>query len=110
MDSGWLVRDGTVLSALEIAMTRKERRRGLVGRDGIDTALLIPATRWVHTFGMRFAIDVVHIDGEGRVVAVTTMSRRRLGRPVLRARSVVETAAGTAARWGLATGDVLEVR
>jgi uncharacterized protein len=32
-------------------------------------ALLIPGCRSVHTFGMRFAIEVVFLDSEGRVLA-----------------------------------------
>ena len=55
---GWLLRDGEVLASLEVADTRAARRRGLLGRDGIDGALLLAPARSVHTFGMRFPIDV----------------------------------------------------
>jgi uncharacterized membrane protein (UPF0127 family) len=41
------------------------RRRAPPGR-----ALLLPRCRSVHTFGMRFPLDLVWLDREGRVIAV----------------------------------------
>lgn len=109
-DGHWLVREDRVLATLEVAATRRERRRGLIGRRGIDGALLLRPARSVHTFGMSFAIDVAHLDGEGRVLRVTTMRPNRLGAFVLRSRAVVETEAGALARWGVAKNDLLEIR
>jgi uncharacterized membrane protein (UPF0127 family) len=58
-----------------------------------DQALLIPRCRSVHTFGMRFAIDVVFLGADGHVVRVA----RRVppGRVVgcRQATTVIETAA-----------------
>ncbi len=105
----WLLRDGKVLASLEVASTRPERRRGLLGRDGIEGALLIERTRSVHTLGMRFPIDVAHLDSEGRVLRVTTMKSHRIGWPVPGARRVVEAEAGAFRRWDLKTGQVLEI-
>ena len=48
----------------------------LLDRDRAGPGLLIPRCRSVHTFGMRFAIDVVFLDRDGAVV-----SRRRAVRP-----------------------------
>ena len=58
----------TVASAVEIADTSATRRRGLLGRDGLDpsAALIIVPCSSVHTFFMRFAIDVVFVDRGGR--------------------------------------------
>ena len=106
----WLLRDDRVLASLEIASTRRDRRRGLLGRDGIEGALLIERTRSVHTLGMRFPIDVAHLDADGRVLRTCTMPRHRLGLPVLRACRVLEAEAGCFARWDLAPGQVLEIR
>ena len=94
--------------SIEVASTRRSRRRGLLGRDGIDGALLLTPARAVHTFGMRFDLDVAYLDADGRVVGLARMPRNRLGRPRLRARSVLEAEAGTFARWGLRVGDVVE--
>jgi uncharacterized protein len=110
MTTGWLVSDGRVLASLEVASARSDRRRGLLGRDGIDGALLLERVRWVHTIGMRFPIDVAYLDAEGNVLKAVRMGRHRIGMPVPKARSVVEAEAGAFARWGLHVGDRLEVR
>lgn len=106
----WLLRDGEVLASLELAPTRRARARGLLGRDGIDGALMLSPSRAVHTLGMRFAIDVAYLDGELRVLRVVTMPRYRLSLPTWRARSVIEAEAGSFARWNLRPGDQLEVK
>lgn len=105
---GWLLRDGEVLASLEVADTRSTRRRGLLGRDGIDGALLLVPARSVHTLGMRFPIDVAWCDAELRVLRVAQLPRHRLSRPVRRAHAVLEAEAGRFASWGLQVGDQLE--
>ncbi|MGE3619029.1 MAG: DUF192 domain-containing protein [Acidimicrobiia bacterium] len=107
---GWLLRDGQVLASLELAQTRAARRRGLLGRDGIEGALLLRPARSIHTIGMRFPIDVAWCDEDLVVVRVATVPRHRLTAPVRGARSVIEAEAGSFARWGLAPGDKLEAR
>ena len=98
-----------MLASVEVAVTRGERARGLLGRDGIDGAMALPKTRAVHTFGMRFPIDVAHLDGEGLVLRTKTMARHRPGRPVRGAASVLEAAAGAFDAWGLEPGCVVEI-
>src|SRR3546814_15438552 len=80
---GWLLREGEVLASLEVADLRAARRKGLLGRDGIDGALLLLPARSVHTFGMRFHIDVAWCDRELNVVRTATLRRNRLTRHVL---------------------------
>ena len=106
----WLVCGDRVVASLIVASSRADRRRGLLGRDGFEGALLLERTRSVHSLGMRFPIDVAHLDGDGVVLRLATMPPWRLGRPVRRARSVVEAEAGSFERWGVAVGDVLETR
>lgn len=106
----WLVRDGEVLATLEVASGMAGRMRGLLGRDGIDGALLLRPGTSVHTFGMRFPIDVAFCDKGLTVVdVVCDMVPNRLGRPRLRARAIIEAEAGAFERWKLAPGDVLEI-
>ncbi|MBD0711398.1 MULTISPECIES: DUF192 domain-containing protein [unclassified Streptomyces] len=95
---------------LEVAASYRARRRGLLGRDGIAGALLIVRTNSVHTFGMRFAIDVAYLDGSFRVRSVVTMRPGRLGMVRPRARHVLEAEAGALARWGLEPGVRVRVR
>jgi uncharacterized membrane protein (UPF0127 family) len=106
----WLLRDGEVLASLEVAGSRRARARGLLGRDGVDGALLLRPCRSVHTLGMRFSIDVAFCDDELRVLRVVTLPRHRLSRPVWRSRAVIEAEAGAFARWGLRPGDKVEVK
>ena len=106
----WLVHDGRVLASLEIAETRRARRTGLLGRDGIDGALLLQPARSVHTVRMRFPIDVAHLDDEFCVRSTATMVPGRVGKWSPRTAAVLEAEAGSFRRWGLEVGQQLEIR
>ncbi|HEY6697631.1 MAG TPA: DUF192 domain-containing protein [Acidimicrobiales bacterium] len=106
----WLLRDGEVLASLELAESRQERRRGLLGRDGVDGALLVRPARSVHTLGMRFPIDVAFCDADLRVLRIVRMPRHRVSRVVWHSRAVIEAEAGSFDRWHLRPGDELEVK
>ncbi len=106
----WLLRDGEVLASLELATTRADRRKGLLGRDGIEGAMLLTPARSVHSLGMRFPLDVAWCDHDLRVVRVARLPRHRMTRPVGRAHAVLEAEAGSFARWNLAVGDALELK
>ena len=70
-----------IASSVEIADSRATRRRGLLGRDGLPagTALIITLCKGVHTFAMRFTIDVVFVDGSGTIrKIVRNMGPRRM--------------------------------
>jgi uncharacterized membrane protein (UPF0127 family) len=105
-----LLRDGVVLASLELADSRATRRRGLLGRDGIDGALLIRPAHSVHSLGMRFPLDVAWCDRQLRVVRVAHLPVNRVTRTVLRGHCVLEAEAGAFVRWRLAVGDQLEIR
>jgi len=61
-----------------VAVGLRARLLGLsrLCREEAGPGLLIPRCASVHTFGMRFRLDLVFLDGEGRVLEV----RRRVGR------------------------------
>jgi uncharacterized membrane protein (UPF0127 family) len=106
----WLVRDGDVLATAEIAHTARGRRRGLLGRDSHDGALVLRPCRHVHTAGMRFPIDVAFCDAEGVVLRTVTLAPWRVSPYVHRSAFVVEAEAGAFDRWHLHPGDRLELR
>lgn len=81
-----------------------------MGRDHLEGCLLLRPACSVHTFGMRFTIDVAFCDKEMVVLAVRTMRPWRLGLPRRRARCVIEAPEGAFERWGLVPGDVLELK
>jgi uncharacterized membrane protein (UPF0127 family) len=93
-----------------VADTRAARRRGLLGRDDVDGALVLTPARAVHTLGMRFDLDVAYLAADGTVLDLHRLRRHRLARPRWRARSVVEARAGSFERWGLCVGDVVVLR
>ena len=78
------------------ARTFAQRTRGLARRDTLapEQALQILRCRSVHTFGMRFALDLVWLDARDAVIRVDHDVAPRRVRSCLRARSVLETAAG----------------
>ncbi|MDQ1444256.1 MAG: uncharacterized protein QOI20_720, partial [Acidimicrobiaceae bacterium] len=104
------LRDGEVLAALEVADSFKGRLRGLLGRDGLDGALLIESTKAVHTVGMRFPIDVAFCDADMVVLTTLCLRRHRLCLPRLKAHCAIEAEAGAFERWRLRPGDTLEVK
>jgi hypothetical protein len=106
----WLVSDGRVLASAEEASGRRARSKGLLGRDGIEGAIVLRSCRWVHTLGMRFPIDVAYLDGDGTVLKTVRMRQHRIGVPVWHADTVIEAEAGAFARWGLLVGACVEVR
>lgn len=72
-----------------------QRGLGLMGLDELPAgrALRIPRCSSVHTFWMRFAIDLVWLDGDGKVVRVDHDQRRSV-KACRGAKEVVETRAG----------------
>ena len=93
--------DGVRFDA-EVPETRRERARGLLGRPRLPPghAMLIPNARSVHTVGMRFPIDAAFLDANLVVLSVKRLAARRVALPRLRARHVLECAAGTGPRPG----------
>lgn len=96
--------DGRAVAHLEVAAGRRARAQGLLGRRGLDGALLLAPAASVHTFAMRFPIDVALCTGDLRVVMVRTLAPGRLSLPRRQVRAVVEAEAGSFARWGLGVG------
>jgi len=80
--------------------------KGLLGRDSLprDEGLLIPRCASIHTWFMRFPIDAVFLDRDMAVVRVATGLRPRRMACCLRARHVLELAAGGAADAGIHPG------
>ena len=100
---------GSVLAArVKVAETRLRRAVGLLGRRALEDgeALWIVPSRGVHTWGMRFPIDVVALDRDGVVVdAVPAMPPWRMRLPRPGTAGVLELAAGVLERSGTCLGD-----
>jgi len=81
-----------------VASTHSERAVGLLTRSGLEPGegLWIVPSRGVHTWGMRFTIDVLALDEAGNVVdAVSNLRPWRMRLPRRGTAGVLELPAGT---------------
>ena len=103
---------GTLLAErLESAHTGPSRRKGLLGRKGLEPGggLWIVPCESVHTFFMQFPIDLVYLDRKHTVKKVrNSVGPWRLS-GCLSAKSVLELPAGTIRETLTERGDTLEI-
>ncbi|MBP2645465.1 MAG: hypothetical protein H6Q75_905 [Firmicutes bacterium] len=104
-------KDCLLAKEARVADTFFSRLKGLLGTDKLEetAALMIYPCSSVHTFGMRYVIDVAFVDIDHRVVKL--VPHLPPGRMAMcgRSRYVVELAAGTLARTGTSIGDRLDI-
>jgi uncharacterized protein len=93
----------------EIPASSFAQTRGLLGRDGLDpgSGMLIDSSPPVHTFFMRFPIDVVFLDRDWTVVGIRHRLRPWRVAGARRAVAALELPAGGAEASGVQEGDVL---
>jgi uncharacterized protein len=100
--------DGSVAcERCTVAHTMWSRMRGLLGKRGLDSGegLLIRPAPSIHTFFMRFPIDVVFLSRQGEVLKVAERVPPWRARSCRHSYAVLELAAGEAGRRGIAVGD-----
>ena len=105
-------RTGIVLAhSLAGAFDSKTRRTGLLGRDRLEEghALIIAPTNAVHTFFMRFAIDVAFVRKDGSVVRTHHAVKPWRIAGALRGHAAIELPAGTLAHSSTVRGDQLVI-
>ncbi len=93
-----------------IADDSKSRRTGLLKHDGLAAGegLWLAPCEAVHTFGMKFPIDVLFLDKKRKVLKIRPDMRKGKMAACLRAHSVLELPSGMAAATRTAPGDELE--
>ena len=94
-----------------VAETPLARMRGLLGRSGLESGdgLLLRPAPSVHTFFMRFAIDVVFLTRDGEVVKVARGLRPWRAAAARGAKAALELGAGEADRRGIHPGIRLDL-
>ena len=105
-------RGATLASDVQIADTPRTRRIGLLKHDRLNAGegLWIYPSQAIHTFGMRFPIDVIFLDRRMRVKRIyQELAPFRLTSVVWSARSVLELPSGSLARTKTAVGDELQI-
>ena len=103
-------RNGRLLATnLETAFDSRSRNRGLLGRDCLHegAALILAPCSSIHTFFMRFAIDVLFAARDGRLVKAHHAVRPWRVALGLGAFAAIELPAGTAALAGVRPGDLI---
>jgi len=95
----------------EVADTSAKRRTGLLKHTGLapGEGLWIVPCEGVHTFAMKFTIDVLFLNRKHKVLKIRPNMVRRRSAPSLLAHSVLELPAGTLAETGTERGDQLEL-
>jgi uncharacterized protein len=104
-------RDTEIGSRIEVADTAARRNKGLLGCTGLNPGegLWIAPCEAVHTFAMKFALDLIYIDRKYRVVKVRQSVRPGRISCALRAHSVIELPTGTIAATQTQPGDLLDL-
>jgi uncharacterized protein len=105
--------DGTLIAGdVELATSMWARFMGLMGRRALPEghALYIRPCNSIHMFFMRFPIDAVFVDADGRVLRIYAgLKPWRVTRIVRRSKAVVELPAGALAAAGVTVGDVVKL-
>jgi uncharacterized protein len=107
----WNTTRQTVLAdCVEVADHGATRRKGLLGRDGLPAGegLWIVPCESIHTFWMKFPIDLVYLDRQKRVKKVRSGVLPWRFSACLSAHSVLEFASGTVYKTQTRPGDRLE--
>ena len=106
-----LTRNAILGEDVDVADTSEKRRTGLLKHSGLGPGegLWIKPCESVHTFFMKFAIDLVYIDKKQKVrKARKAVPPWRLS-ACLSAHSILELPAGTIERTGTQAGDELSI-
>jgi hypothetical protein len=104
-------RSSVLATVVEAAFTSSERRTGLLSRNTFEAghALIIAPSNAIHTFFMKFPIDVIYFARDGKVLKSRENLRPWRVSGALRGYGVVELPAGTLARTPVSRGDMLTI-
>jgi uncharacterized membrane protein (UPF0127 family) len=105
-----LTRQAEIASCAEVADTAAARNKGLLGRSGLPAGggLWIVPCGSVHTFFMKFAIDLVYINRRKKVKKIRSSVGPWRISACLSAYSILELPVGTIHSTGTQRGDQLE--
>jgi len=109
--TGWLVRDNNVvLASVEVPISMKAKMRGLIGRNKIEGAMYFEGAKFVHTFGMRFTLDIAFVSSKNEVIRTLRLKPNRIIFPVIRSAGIIEAAEGAFSEWDLQIGQIVETK
>jgi len=107
-----VTRDVVLAARAQSADTSAERRTGLLKHTHLEPGdgLWIVPCESVHSFFMKFTIDVLYLDRKHRVKKLRREMAPWRVSACLTAHSVLELPAGTIVRTGTQAGDQLEIK
>ena len=97
MEYSLVVNGEVILDKLKLADSYSKRLKGLLGRSSLSNGegLIIRPCNSIHTYRMKFAIDVLYVDKKNTVLKVVdSIKPDRLGPLILKSAYVVEASAG----------------
>ena len=105
-----LTRNTVIASSVEVADSGPKRNKGLLGRASLEpgSGLWITPCEAVHTFWMRFAIDLVYLDRNLRIRKIEERVPAWRISACFTAHSVIELAAGSVRPSQSQPGDQVE--
>lgn len=104
--------DETIAEHVEVAVSRKTRRKGLLGRTVFApaSAMVLAPCAAIHTMFMRFAIDVIFVDEDGRALRIVQALRPWRIAVAPFAHAVIELPANVVRGYRVSVGDRLYLR
>ena len=113
MKKAAIKKNGAIITAnAEIADSFFKRFMGLMFRKSVpqDFALYITPCNQIHMLNMRFAIDVIYLDSDGRAVKIDeNIQPGKVCKTVRNAKSVIEMNAFAAGKYAISEGDAIEI-
>jgi uncharacterized membrane protein (UPF0127 family) len=112
---GWTLRHAStgrcVARTLIPAFDRQARNKGLLGRGSLDadSAMILAPCNSIHTFFMKFPIDILFMSRDGRVLKIRSNCGAWRLAFAAGGFAVIELPAGAADRSGICAGDRLEI-
>ncbi|WP_188207726.1 DUF192 domain-containing protein [Alkalibacillus aidingensis] len=102
-----------IVNELSVADTFWKRFKGLMFKRGLNSGygLHIKPCQSVHTFFMKFNIDVIYVNDKLEVVGLDKgLTPNRVGKVRKNAQSVIEVSAGTVEQTGIQIGNQLLIK
>lgn len=107
-----LSKENKLLDDVKIADSFSTRLKGLLGKSGLEPGegLVIKPCNSIHTFGMKFPIDVAFVDKNDVVVHIMHSVPKGKTSPIIKgAKYVIEARAGDFKARNLEVGDRIEI-
>jgi hypothetical protein len=111
MEYSLVVSGETILDKVKLSSSYSSRLQGLLGKSSLNPGegLMIIPCNSIHTYRMKFTIDVVYVDKKNIVLRVVdSLKPDRLGPMILKSAYVVEASAG-AFKGKIKEGDRIDI-